>query len=284
MKKVVVLGATGMAGHLISLYLEENGYDVFRMSRSCKNTEKCAAIDASDLVKLEKWLDEIKPEIIINCIGILNQSAEKRPDLAILLNSYLPQWLCNKFQQTSTKIIHLSTDCVFSGETGGYKENSVPDGKTIYDRTKALGEIDNDKDLTFRMSIIGPDIDEKGIGLFNWFMKQSGEINGYSKAIWNGITTIELAHAIDSAIKHDLKGLYHLTSKKTINKYDLTNLFKAVFNKQDVSIIPFQNVGLDKSLINTRTDFAYEIPSYEEMVKEMKHWIYGHKELYNNRY
>src|SRR5699024_1115052 len=107
-----------------------------------------------------------------------------------------------------TKIIHMSTDCVFSGKIGNYKEDSLRDGETFYDRSKALGELDNQKDLTFRNSIIGPDINENGIGLFNWFMKQEGSINGYSKAIWTGVTTLTLAKAMDSALKEDLVGIY----------------------------------------------------------------------------
>lgn len=284
LKKIIVLGSTGMAGHVVSTYLEECGYDVYGTSRSVSNTEKSISIDACDLDKLEKWLDSIKPDVIINCIGILNKDADERSHTAILLNAYLPQWLSVKYKSTLTKIIHLSTDCVFSGETGGYTEKSFPDGKTMYDRSKALGEINNDKDLTFRMSIIGPDINENGIGLFNWFMKQSGKINGYTKAIWNGVTTIELSRAIDNAIKTDLKGLYHLTSKTNISKHDLIILFKETFDKKNIEIIPFDDFALDKSLINTRNDFEHTIPSYPDMIKEMKYWVDKHPNLYCNRY
>jgi len=284
LKRIIVLGSTGMAGHVVSSYLEECGYDVYGASRSVSNTEKSASIDACDFDKLEEWLDRIKPDVIINCIGILNKDAEERPHTAILLNAYLPQWLSIKYKSSLTKIIHLSTDCVFSGETGGYTEKSFPDGKTMYDRSKVLGEINNDKDLTFRMSIIGPDINENGIGLFNWFMKQSGKINGYTKAIWNGITTVELSHAIDSAIKTDLKGLYHLTSKTNISKYDLIMLFSKTFNKINIQIVPFDDFNLDKSLINTRRDFEYAIPSYPDMIKEMKCWVDNHPDLYSDRY
>ncbi|WNR43881.1 sugar nucleotide-binding protein [Paenibacillus roseipurpureus] len=140
MKKVAVLGATGMAGHVIALFLEEKGYDVYRMSRSIANSDKNAQIDASDFTRLISWLDEIKPDVVVNSIGILQKEADARPDLAIQLNAYLPRKLEQQFKGSTTKFIHLSTDCVFSGETGGYTEDSFPDGMTMYDRSKALGE------------------------------------------------------------------------------------------------------------------------------------------------
>lgn len=281
MKKVAVLGATGMAGHVISLYLEENGYDVYRTSRSITPSAKNAQIDASDFVRLISWLEEIKPDVIINAIGILPKEAEDRPDLAILLNSYLPHRLEQQYKESHTKIIHLSTDCVFSGSTGGYTEDSPTDGMTIYDRSKALGEVINDKDLTFRMSIIGPDISINGVGLFNWFMKQHGLVNGFTKAIWNGVTTIELSKAIDAAIKQNLTGLYHLTPRGNINKFDLLCLFKEEAGKTDVEIIPFDNFVVDKTLINTRTDFDFLISDYPKMIHEMILWVNEYKRMYH---
>ncbi|XOK60433.1 dTDP-4-dehydrorhamnose reductase family protein [Paenibacillus elgii] len=280
MKKVAVLGATGMAGHVISLYLEENGFEVYRMSRSIVPSTKNAQIDASDFDKLNIWLKDINPDFVINAIGILPKEADARPDIAILLNSYLPHMLERVYMGKSTKIIHLSTDCVFSGSSGGYTESSPTDGMTMYDRSKALGEILNEKDLTFRMSIIGPDITINGVGLFNWFMKQKGEINGFTKAIWNGVTTIELSKAIVAAIKQNLTGLYHLTPQKNINKYDLLQLFKKEFAKQDVEIIPFDDFVVDKTLINTRSDFDYQIPPYHEMIHEMALWVKKYKGMY----
>lgn len=281
MKKIAVLGATGMAGHVIALFLEEHGYDVYRMSRSIAPSEKNIQIDASDFSTLIKWLDEIKPDVVINAIGILQKEADARPDLAILINAYLPRKLEQHYKDSQVKIIHLSTDCVFSGETGGYTEASITDGMTMYDRSKALGEIANEKDLTFRMSIIGPDTDVKGTGLFNWFMKQQGITNGYSKAIWNGVTTIELSKAINAAIRQDLSGLYHLTPNGKINKFDLLCVFKQEFKKNDVEIVPYDHYVVDKTLINTRTDFDYVIPAYPEMIKEMASWVNEHKRLYH---
>lgn len=277
-KKVAVLGATGMAGHVISLLLRENGYDVYGMSRSIETSEKNKRLDVTDFEGLTKWIDSIEPDIIVNAIGLLQKISAERPDLSILVNSYLPHMLEYRFK--TSKIIHLSTDCVFSGKNAPYTEDSFPDGDTMYDRTKSLGELNNSKDLTFRMSIIGPDISPDGTGLLNWFFKQTGDINGYSKAFWNGVTTIELAKAIDCAIKQDLKGLYHLTPKQNIDKYNLLLLFQKEFSKKDVNIIPFDGFSIDKTLINTRTDFDYNLPPYPEMIKEMSNWTKRYKDLY----
>ena len=284
MKRVAVLGSTGMAGHVITAYLKEHGYDMYTASRSEKNGPQSKQLSADDFEGLSTWLQDIKPDVIINCIGVLQRQAEERPDVAILINSYLPQWLANRFRSTTTKVIHLSTDCVFSGKRGGYMETDEPDGVTIYDRSKALGEINNHKDLTFRMSIIGPDRHEAGTGLFHWFMGQHGEILGYSNVIWNGVTTIELARAIDAAIKQDLSGLYQLTPENAIDKYRLLLLFRDTFQKKDITIAPYDGIRIDKTLINTRKDFAFDIQPYYQQIQDMKNWIAEHRLFYGNRY
>ena len=280
MQKVVVLGSTGMAGHVISLYLEEQGYSVFRISRSEKLTENSMPVDITNFVELKKCLDKADPEIIINCIGLLVKEADQNPEKAILVNAYMPKWLENEYKSSTVRLIHLSTDCVFSGREGMYREDDFQDGPTVYDRTKALGEIKNEKDLTVRMSIIGPDTDIQGTGLFNWFMQQTGIVGGYSKAIWNGITTIELARGIQAAIKANLCGLYHLVPDATINKYSLLLLFREVFGKDEVEVVKNLEYEVDKSLANTRKDFDFNVRNYEEQIKDMKHWIETHRDIY----
>ena len=175
----------------------------------------------------------------------------------------------------------MSTDCVFSGKSGPYNEKSFRDGETFYDRTKALGEVEDDKNLTFRNSIIGPDMKENGIGLFNWFMKQNGTINGYTKAIWTGVTTLTLAKAMERAAVEGLTGIYNLVNNKSISKFDLLKLFNQHIKADTVSILPNDSVNIDKSLVNNRKDFSFEVPDYEQMVIEMKEWIDAHKELYH---
>jgi len=281
MTKVLVLGGAGMAGHVVSLYLRERGFDVDTLSARSKLDKNTMPVDVTDKSKLESTLKARPYDIVINCIGALIQQSEERKDLASYLNGYLPHFLEYYYKDSKTRVIHLSTDCVFSGKNAPYKENSPFDGDTFYDRSKALGEIVNDKDLTFRMSIIGPDLTEKGVGLFNWFMKQQNEIGGYTRAIWNGITTIELAKGIEAAINQNLTGLYHLVPPTNISKFHLLEIFNEVMQK-NLTIVPNPAVSLDKTLINTRTDFNYEVPSYEIMIPEMKEWIENHKDLYEH--
>ena len=282
MKRIVVLGGTGMAGNVAVTYFRELGYDVYFMSLDAPDTGKSKAMDATDFTALSKWLDAARPDVIFNCLGTLVKESEARPDIAILLNSYLPRFLERKYINAKTKIIHLSTDCVFSGSRGGYTETDITDGETVYDRTNALGEIINDKDLTFRMSIIGPDQNIKGIGLFNWFMSQSGVIRGFTKALWTGVTTIELARAADAAIRQNLTGLYHLVPEKSIDKYSLLVLFKDILGKTDVEIEPYDGFVTDKTLVNTRTDFDFIVRDYPEQIKDMKQWIDEHSKLYEH--
>jgi len=278
--KFLVLGATGMAGHTISLYLHEKGHDVTAFSTTpfpfCKNING----DAMDKAFVTSMLQEGSYDVVINCIGILNKACDKEPSKAVYLNSYLPHLIADTLRDTSTKLIHMSTDCVFSGKSGLYNEKSFRDGETFYDRTKALGEVEDDKNLTFRNSIIGPDMKENGIGLFNWFMKQNGTINGYTKAIWTGVTTLTLAKAMERAAIEGLTGIYNLINNKSISKFDLLKLFNQHMKADAVSILPNDSVNIDKSLVNNRKDFSFEVPDYEQMVIEMKEWIDAHKKLY----
>ncbi|MEB2492990.1 SDR family oxidoreductase [Peribacillus frigoritolerans] len=278
--KFLVLGATGMAGHVIAIYLKEQGHEVTALTR--KNFPYCSNIntDVTDLNLVAETIKNGKYDAVINCIGLLNQHAESNKHQAVFLNSYLPHYLCHITRDSNTKIIHMSTDCVFSGKHGNYSENSLKDGETFYDRSKALGEVENVKDLTFRNSIIGPDINKDGMGLFNWFMEQRGEINGYTKAIWTGVTTLTLAKAMEQATKNNLVGLYNLVNNETISKYELLRSFNKYFKGDSIEVTKSDNVSLNKSLLNNRRDFDFKVPSYEQMIIEMKDWISNHKELY----
>ena len=280
--KILVLGSTGMAGHIITLYFKQQGYEVTAYSRMpflhCKNIIG----NVIETEEFKKMLLSEHYDVVINCIGLLNQVADNNPAMAIYLNSYLPHLLADVLKDRKTKLIHMSTDCVFAGNTGPYYEDSFCDGKTFYDRTKALGEVRDDKNLTFRNSIIGPDINEKGIGLFNWFMKQSGTIKGYSGALWTGVTTLTLAKAMEQAINEDLCGLYNLVNNKSISKYDLLCLFNKHFRTNELTIKKDEKLQINKSLRHNRNDFSFEVPSYEQMIIEMKGWIDIHASLYPN--
>jgi dTDP-4-dehydrorhamnose reductase len=280
--RFLVLGATGMAGHVIAIYLKEQGHEVEALTR--RPFPYCDSIiaDVTDLPVVTGVIQNGSYDAVINCVGILNQFAEDNKHQAVFLNSYLPHYLSHITKETETKIFHMSTDCVFSGKSGNYNENSLRDGDTFYDRSKALGELENDKDLTFRNSIIGPDINKDGIGLFNWFMKQDGEINGFTKAIWTGVTTITLAKAMEKATDENLTGLYNLVNNQTISKFDLLNLFNKHLKDNSINILPSESVVVDKSLVNNRKDFSFKVPSYEQMIVEMKEWILDHKEMYTH--
>lgn len=273
--KYLVLGAGGMAGHMITHYLLEQGEEVEGLEKRELSYCKTYSMDVTHFDKLQKIIEENNYDIIINCIGLLNQNAENNIDLAILLNSYLPHFLAKVTKNMETRVFQMSTDCVFSGKRGHYTENDFPDGETIYDRTKALGELNDEKNLTFRNSIIGPDINENGIGLFNWFMKQNGEINGFEKSIWTGVTTLTLAKAMHKASYENLTGLYNLVNNETISKYELLCLFNKYTNKA-LTINKVEGVILDKSLYRSRNDFDYSVPSYEQQIKEMIQWIQNH--------
>ncbi|MEG0384306.1 MAG: sugar nucleotide-binding protein [Solibacillus sp.] len=277
----LVLGATGMAGHMITFYLREKGHHVATYSRTPFSSNKGITGDITDATFLQQLIVD-DYDVIINCIGVLNAACDQNPHHAIYLNSYLPHAIVHLLKDTDTKLIHLSTDCVFSGKSAPYNEKSKHDGETFYDRTKSLGEVDCGKHLTLRNSIIGPDMKENGIGLLNWFMKQSGTIHGYTGAIWNGVTTLTLAKAIEQAATTNLTGLYHLVHPNSVNKYDLLHLFNKHLKANELSILPSSNVQLNKTLINTRHDFSFIVPNYEEMIVEMRDWMHTHQNLYSH--
>lgn len=280
MKNILVLGAAGMAGHQIALYFKENGYNVTSYTRHPFVYTKNIIGDALETEKFKKMILEGDYDVVINCIGVLNQFAEENKSIAIYLNSYLPHLIADTLKLKETKLIQMSTDCVFAGNTGPYYEDSLRDGTTFYDRSKALGEVDDNKNLTFRNSIIGPDMNDNGIGLFNWFMKQEGEVNGFTGAIWTGVTTLTLAKAMEQAIKEDLTGMYNLVNNNSISKYDLLCLFNKYFRNNGVIINKSDTLKLDKSLRCKRNDFSFVVPTYDEMIKEMSEWVNEHKELY----
>ena len=279
--KILVLGCNGMAGHLISLYFKEQGHEVVGFARQQSALLDTTVVgDASDFPLIQKTIEEGGFDAVINCIGLLNQFAEENKAMAVLLNGYLPHWLTEISKNTKTKIIHMSTDCVFAGNDGPYYEDSFPNGATFYDRSKAMGEINTAKDLTFRNSIVGPDIKPSGIGLFNWFMKQEGEVGGYTGAIWTGVTTFTLAKAMEQALKENLTGMYNLVNNESINKYDLLWLFNTYFRAGEVKINLNDKLQLDKSLRRKREDFSFVVPSYEQQVREMREWVDAHPSLY----
>ena len=269
-----------MAGHTIAIYLKEQGHDVSGFDLKESKYIPSFAGNAFDTETLARVIKEGKYDTVINCIGILNQFAEQNKALATFLNSYFPHFLAKTTEGTNTQVIHMSTDCVFSGKRGSYTEDDFPDGETFYDRSKALGELNDDKNITLRNSIVGPDINPKGIGLLNWFMQQKGEINGFTKSMWTGQTTLQLAKTMEAAARERAHGLYNTVPDHSISKHDLCGLFNKYLRNNELIIHPVDGVNADKSLKRTRFEFSYLIPDYEQMIAELAEWIFRHKEMY----
>lgn len=275
--KILILGSEGMLGHIVKLYFQEEGHTVKSTSRSGGGDY---ALDVmTNLSDLEGFVDDFKPDVLINCIGILNKVAEENKPLAVMVNSYLPHYADEVCRNKGVKFVHISTDCVFDGKAGGYTETSFRTATDFYGRSKGLGEVNNDSNITLRTSIVGPDINPNGIGLFQWFMNQENETNGFDKVIWTGVTTLEFAKCMEKAIVNNLTGLRHAVNNEKIDKYSLLSLFKRHFNK-DIDINRKSDYVSDKSLVRT-TDFDFEIPSYDQMVKEMADWVTNHELLYS---
>jgi dTDP-4-dehydrorhamnose reductase len=279
-----ICGCNGMAGHTISLYLQEQGHDVYGFDLKESKLIKSFAGNAFDTETIAKAIKEGNYDTVINCIGVLNQFAENNHALAAFLNSYFPHFLAKTTEGTDTQVIHMTTDCVFSGKKGSYTEHDLRDGETFYDRSKALGELDDEKNLSLRNSIVGADINPNGIGLLNWFMNNTKDehsvVNGYTKAMWTGQCTYQLAKTMEAAAKVRAHGLINAVPDTDISKYELLKLFNIYLRGGRVQINPIEGVNADKSLKRTNWDFAYKIPDYEQMVAEMADWIYRHKELY----
>jgi len=451
-KRIYILGVNGMLGHTLYYYLKAlKKYELITTSRDVvtekDNTHLIEAdyiIDIEEDLQLLELKDNIelqKPDIIINCIGLLIAACEKFPDRAIYINSYFPHYLEKITKNTKTKIIQISTDCfvsstliltakgykeiakikvgekvvthkgelrkvyktlsrfethsiyrikvmgcdeikctqnhpfytishkarekvnldsiewkrarelhtgdliaipklknigivskyfktkvrynkffenkyywfmpikeikkesyigkvynleveehhsylingglsahncVFSGKkkNGGYLETDIPDGTDFYARSKFLGELQNNKDLTIRTSFIGKELKKTGIGLFDWFMQQTKDIKGYSKVYWNGITSLELARHIDKLINLNITGLYHLVSDMKISKYDLLLSIQKIWGKPDIAVIPDEKIVYDKSLINNRKkEYDPKIPCYFKQLEELRYYI-----------
>ena len=276
--KVLILGSTGLIGHQVYNYLQDNSdYELFNISYRKKLQEDTILLDIRDEKEFLEAIENIEPNIIVNCIGILINGANKDPENAIFINSYMPHRLKILANKIDAKLIHISTDCVFSGDKKEpYIERDEKDGKDTYSKAKGLGEIIDTTNLTLRTSVIGPELKNNGEELFHWFMNQKGTINGFTKAIWSGVTTLELAKAVKWAIQNNITGLYHITNNTSINKYDLLNLFKK-YTKKEIVINDIEGKNIDKSFIDTRKEINYIIPSYDEMVENMINLIRNNK-------
>ena len=269
MKKILVLGSTGLIGHQVYNYLNSlKKYEMLNIAYRTQLNEKTVLSDIREEASFLKNIGKMNPDIIINAIGILIGGANKDPENAIFINAYMPHRLKKLANTIEAKLIHISTDCVFSGRKGSYSEDDEKDAYDTYGRTKSLGEIIDNGHLTLRTSVIGPELKSDGEELFHWFMQQKKPINGYTASLWSGVTTLELAKAVKWAIDNNTTGLYHITNGKAINKYDLLTLCKQALNK-DIIINPIEGRVVDKSFTDTRREQNYKIPSYKDMINEM---------------
>ena len=273
MKKVLILGSGGMLGHVVYSHFKTlNKFYLIDTSFTKKFNTNSHILDVRNNKEIELYILKHKPDVVINCIGVLLQGSQKDPSNAIYINSYFPHFLSKTLSSYKSKLIHISTDCVFSGAKGDYKEIDFKDSTDVYGLSKSLGEIVNENDLTIRTSIIGPELKIQGNGLFNWFMLQKNRIKGYTNVFWSGVTTLQLAKALVLAIENDITGLYHITNQKKINKMDLLTIINKYSNK-NLLIDPLDNIVSDKSFLDTRKEINFEIPSYDIMIKELVHFI-----------
>jgi len=256
--RILVLGAEGMAGHVMSLYLKENtSWDIIPWGRE---DFEVTTPGWGEKIKQANELGKI--DFIINCIGILKE-ANQNPILGVRINSLFPHELAKISSALGIKVIHLSTDCW--------------EDKDVYGRSKRAGEIEYEDHLTIRTSIIGPEL-KKGAGLFHWFMAQNGEVDGYSTHIWDGVTTLDLAKTINYLIenKSNISGIVDLRTEEKISKYDLLQKIKEIFRKE-ILINKKETAVVDKTQgdpdIMQRKNFL-------EQIKELKVWIDNHQNLY----
>lgn len=282
--RILVLGVTGMLGHKAFERLSLNDkYEVFGTLRNkndiknyfseSKNISNIfSRIDALNLNSVLKLIDELSPDVILNCIGIIKQIKESQNALlSIEINSLFPHKLANHLEGSKTRLIHISTDCVFSGEKGNYLETDYSDAKDLYGKSKFLGEVTNySNSITLRTSIIGPELKVK-LSLLEWFLEKKENIKGYTNAIYSGFTTTELINIIENYIipNPSIFGLYNVASDP-ISKYELLKIIANVYNKE-IIIDPFDDFKSDKSLNCGKfiKDFNFQKKSWSQMILEM---------------
>ncbi len=269
--KILVIGSNGMAGHIITRYLRDQRYGVDTDARD----KALFCINVEDTHIIKKFLHEIRNDYdyIINCIGLLVKDSNDRPDRAAIINSWFPHAIEDAIRESKTKLIHLSTDCVFDGKNGDYIETDIHTEMNAYGSSKSLGEVNNNKDITFRMSIIGTEIKENGTGLLNWVIKNTEtDLPGWDNAWWNGITTLQLAKCIEQYINNpSISGVYHLVNNENkINKYELLCKINRVFDLKKNIIRTQGPKSVNKILIDTRKDFDFKISDYDTQLQELK--------------
>jgi len=284
MTKVLILGGAGMLGHKMYQTLAEQPFNTYATVRQTVEESPAAAIgsssdghfiggvDVSDFGAIDGLLDEVRPDVLVNCVGVIKQRDAAHDSIeSITINSLLPHLLADKCGQIGARVIHFSTDCIFDGEKGAYEESDPSDAKDLYGRTKYLGEISSPGSLTLRSSIIGREL-YNNASLVEWFLSQDGKnVKGFAKALYAGLTTIRMSALVkDLILDHpDLNGIYQV-SGPWISKYDLLGLIRDAFDL-DIEIERDEDVDIDRTLVGNRfsADTGFVAPTWQEMVTEL---------------
>ena len=279
--RILVLGASGMLGNAMMRVLSEKediqAYGTMRSENAKRYFREDIAerlicgVDVEQQDSLMQAFVRVRPDVVINCVGLIKQfSGANDPLLAVPINILLPHRLARLCDLSGARLIQVSTDCVFSGSKGGYRESDVSDATDLYGRTKYLGEVDHPHAVTLRTSIIGHEL-QSAHGLVGWFLSQQGKCNGYTRAIFSGVPTVVLAQIIRDVVIHhpELHGVYHVAAAP-ISKYDLLNLVAKVYGKQ-IEIVPDDDLVIDRSLDASRFRDAtgYVVPGWDAMIELM---------------
>jgi dTDP-4-dehydrorhamnose reductase len=281
--RVLVLGVTGMLGNAMFRYLSLNGgYEVYGSARNASRLRSCVnedmasrivtGVDVENQDALAGLFAKIKPQAVVNCIGLIKQlAAADDPLSAIPINSMLPHRLSALCKIAGARLVHISTDCVFSGAKGNYLESDPSDAKDLYGRSKYLGEVADAHAITLRTSIIGPELNDGAHALLGWFLSQQGAVNGFTRAIFSGLPTVELARVVGEFVlpRPHLSGLYHVAAAP-ISKFDLLTLIAEVYGKK-IQINRLDDPAIDRSLDASRFNDAtgYHAPEWRELVTRM---------------
>lgn len=279
--KVLVLGASGMLGNAVMRVMREDpALEIFGSLRANSVPAVYANLPANSIITgcdvedadaLVKLFTNVKPDVVINCVGLVKQLAQVNDPLITLpINAMLPHRLANLCGLAGARLVHMSTDCVFSGSKGNYTEQDASDAEDLYGKSKFIGEVDYPHAVTLRTSIIGHELDSKH-GLINWFLAQQGNCKGYRRVIFSGLPTVVLAQVIRDAVipRPTLSGIYHVAAEP-ISKYDLLKLVAEVYGKT-IEIVPDDTIAIDRSL-NADRFFAQtgcKVPSWPELIKTM---------------
>jgi dTDP-4-dehydrorhamnose reductase len=233
--KVVIIGATGMVGHILFSEFSRRNIDVIGIGRRESKNDIMKFDIHTEWEQVRRFLKDGNFDAVINCSAILVNESEINRLQSVYINSFLPHLLVDLFRASRTKVIHLSTGGVFSGEDEFYFEDSQLSPPTFYGITKAAGEFNNDKDLVIRSDFWGPDNKKNGIGLFNWFLNQDEDVSAYTKVFFNGISNVELARLVLGLM--DYAGIVHIGVRGTISKCDFLKKIKNVFNLDNITLI-----------------------------------------------